>query len=407
MRRKDCDNILIRSRMSWPTYVASARRRSSLALGLLLPLGVCAAADAGSIRLWSTAVVIDDQIRLRDICEFSRFTHENERALSDIVIDEAPPPGGSRIIRIEAVRLALGESGANLAIITLRGSTECAVTRPALVAHSNSPNRPFESRISASSRSAAQPSGRDAAAPDSGHLPSRSSANPSDSDRLSLRSAVLEFFNNEMSRYAGQADLTFDRTSDQVLDLSGPGFDFRIRRRGGPQLGLVPLEVDVVSDGRALQTVPLVVQLAMRRSVVVARRAINQGASISPADVDLISMTFTRLDHLGINDSAQAIGQRAKRMIPAGAMIEADVLEQVPLVLRGQLVNVTSVSGSIRIITAGKATQEGRLGDVIRVRCVDDAHAEIDAMVTGPGEVRVGPRELKASSPRLAAGGKP
>ena len=113
-------------------------------------------------------------------------------------------------------------------------------------------------------------------------------------------------------------------------------------------------------------------------------------ARLTAQEVELIPLTFTRLDRLGMNDIAGAIGQRAKRFIPAGSMVAPDLLESVPLVTRGQLVTLVSVAGTVRIVTTGKALQSGLLGQSISIRGLDNKRVELDAVVIGPGEVRIG-----------------
>ncbi|MBI1827725.1 MAG: flagella basal body P-ring formation protein FlgA, partial [Planctomycetes bacterium] len=80
---------------------------------------------------------------------------------------------------------------------------------------------------------------------------------------------------------------------------------------------------------------------------------------------------------------------RAKQMMTAGAVIEADMVEIAPVVTRGQLITLASESGGVRVVTAAKSTQEGKRGDTIRVRSDDDKHVEFDAVITGPGEGRL------------------
>ncbi len=207
---------------------------------------------------------------------------------------------------------------------------------------------------------------------------------------MTLRDAVLEYFHGELSRYGGRAEVIFDGGAQNMLQLSAPEYSFAVRRRGGRSLGLTSIEVDVRARDQRLQTIPLVVEVSMLRESLVARRTINEGATIRPEDVGLVSMLFTRVDRLGIGDPILAIGQRAKRIIRAGALVESGLLEPVPLVRRGQLVTLISASGSVRVVTTGKATSDGLLGEVIKVRSVDDRRSELDAVVVGVGTVQIG-----------------
>ena len=390
MKRKDCESIR-------PTNAANAAGPVLCALKRTAVIAAIVAASApfhalgASIRVWPSAVVVDETVRLADLCELSGFDIETERVLQTVVVAEAPPASGSRLIHIDMSRQAVAAAGTNMATVTLSGATQCAVTRPKVLEPSSASN--------AFSRDRTVVGKRDGAA-----APAKTTGAQQGS-RLTLRLAVVDYFNKEFVRYGGTAEVVFDRTSRQILDLSGPQYEFRVRRRGGSPLGLTPLEVDVLADGRTVQTVPLVVQVTMLRHAVVARRSVNQGAAIRAADVHLLAMSFTRLDRLGLDDTAMAIGQRAKRFIPAGTSLDPAMLEQVPLVLRGQLVQLTSVAGSVRIVTTAKAAEDGLLGELIKVRAVDNKRVEFDAMIVGSGEVQIGTGLAGQRWMRLAMGG--
>jgi len=398
MKRKDCENAGCMS--APPGGTGSVRRLLrregvlTTVCGLVFLCALSADARGQSVRLWPSAVVVGDSVQMEDVCELRDLDPETERRLAPLVVGEAPAAGGSRYIHLELIRSVLAANGANLARMTLGGATSCAVSRPSRPAQSPTP---ATIRAAASSPGGSRLEGGDQA----------TSNAPQDTDSKTLRQAVSEHFKTELARYGGTAEIVFDRTSEQVLDLSEPEFEFKVRRRGSSLLGLCPLEIEVMSQGRLVQTVPLVAQVTLTRRVVVARHTINQGAAIAAADVELTTLSFTRVDELGLDDPAQAIGQRARRVIVAGMPVEGDMLESVPLVLRGQLVTLTSLAGAVRVVTTAKAAEDGRRGEVIKVRSVDDRKVEFDAIVVGPGEVQLGDREAARGEPRLASGGHP
>ncbi len=398
MSRKDCDNLSISCVCK---RVGRSTRWEFPAIVITLTVGLMpVVSSAGTVRLWPSAVVVDDSVRLSDLAELRAFDAETERKLGQLVVTDAPAPGGSRIVHLEMVRSVLARNGANMATVTLRGATQCALSRPAdLALHSVQADATLsidDFRSGSNVSTSESPTGA-----------ADSVDGLANSGRSTLRQAVINHFHAELTRFGGRADVVFDRTSDQVLALSGPTYQFRVRRHGGPQLGLIQLEVDVLADGRVVQAVPLVAQVSMVRRVVIARRAVNQDATVKASDVELVPVSFTRLEKLGMDDPVQAVGQRAKRFIAAGSVLDSTVLESVPLVMRGQLVTLTSVSGAVKVVTTAKATQDGLLGETIKVRAADNRRIELDTVVVGPGAVQIGSGLAGRHITRIARGDQP
>ena len=95
-------------------------------------------------------------------------------------------------------------------------------------------------------------------------------------------------------------------------------------------------------------------------------------------------------------------GQRAKRFISIGAILESSLLEEVPLVKRGELVTITSAIGGVSVVTTAKAAGSGLLGEVVRIRSLSSKHVEFDAVVVGPGHVEITEGRLPITADRLA-----
>ncbi|MCH8146483.1 MAG: flagellar basal body P-ring formation protein FlgA [Planctomycetes bacterium] len=371
MIRKDYEKT---QRFDGPHHV-----RVSIACGLALAALAGMNAHAGTIRVWPAAVVVDDFVRMDDVCDFQGFSEEAVRSLSEWIVTDSPPAGGTRIIHMDMIRSALSAGGLNMATVTLCGGAVCEVTRPA-----NPIPRP--ERQGATESQGKRPNGR-------GESIDRSTAGAGSAAGIrndsTLRQTILDYFNNDLKRYGGTANVVFDRASEQVLDLAGPEYTFSIRRRKGMPLGLTSVEVDVLAGTRVVQTVSLIVQVTMTRRVVAARKSINHRATIRPSDVHLVSTIVARLDGKGLDDVALAIGQRAKRFISIGAILEPSLLEEVPLVKRGELVTISAAIGGVRVVTTAKAAGTGLLGEVVRIRSLSDRHVEYDAVVVGPGRVEM------------------
>ncbi len=333
----------------------------------------CAAARAECVRAWPTAVIVDDHVLVGDVCDLEGFDAEAYGRVRDIVITDAPQPGGSVQITLDHVRTALAREGVNLATVLVKGASRCAVTRP-------------EGRAAP----VAAPAGSKVAAA----VPART-----------LRQAVQDFFGQELLGTDGRVDVQFGRTAEPVLDLSEPEFEFVVSRRSARPLGLVSLEVAVRREGRTVQVVPMAVTVSLTRPVVVARRAINAQAPIRAEDLQVVDMTFTQVGQAGLAEPQRAVGQRAKRFIAAGESLHPRMLEPVPLVHRGQIVDVQTLAGGVRLVTAAKAMQSGAFGDLIEVRSHDGARRTLTAVVTGPRRVEVRSGSARAEDDRTLLAG--
>lgn len=380
MARKDCDSLEKRCATEGTRRLWYMRTRI-MATTCIAVASIGQTAPASTIRVWPSATVTGPTIRIDDVCDLSGYVGEPTDPIGRQIVAEAPAVGGSRIIHIDLIRTTLAASGANMATVRLFGATRCEVVRPAIAPRLEGGSATSHSRTR-------RPTG---------HPPTgASAAAASDSDGLrsdeppSLRRAVIDYFNHALARYGGRVHLAFDDTSAEVLDLTGPNFTFAVRRATGRPIGLTSVEVEIRSEDNHAQIVPLVVRATLIRAAVVARRSINLGAKIGPADLRQVDTSFTRLDRLGLQDEVLAIGQRAKRFIPEGTLLDATMIESVPLVVRGQLVNLVSVSGGVRIVTSGKAAADGLLGEVVRVRSTNNRKDMFDGVVIGPGEVRIG-----------------
>jgi len=327
-------------------------------------LAVCAStASAGeaSVRLYSTAVVTDDTIKLADVAELQG---ESSKLAGSWVVAAAPKVGQTCEINLEQVQRALAHKGANLSQWIIRGASQCVVSRP-------------KNALS----SATQP------AP-AGASPS-CEVGPIDPD--SLEGILRIHLERKLRDLGGQVLIKFSPVADQVLALKRPQYEFSIVDHGEQPLGLVPVEVTVSERGRVVRTLPMLVHVSLRKPVVVAARAINGRQRIESTDVVLAERTFDRLEDVGLSDPGPLIGQQAKRPIGRGDLLIARDVEPVPLVNRNDLVTVWVRLGNVTVRGAAQAMTAGTYGQIVTLKN-EASKQTFTAIVTGPRTAEV-PRD--------------
>lgn len=122
--------------------------------------------------------------------------------------------------------------------------------------------------------------------------------------------------------------------------------------------------------------------------VIVARAAIKQHNEVT---ADLMSMERRELTSLRgkpVRQWEDLIGRRAARGIPAGAVITSDLLETIPVVLKGDVFQVVSRVGLVESAVQVIAQEEGGIGDIIRAR-LNTRNEELSVCIMGAGKGEV------------------
>lgn len=348
MTSKECK---VMTRHAWIVLAATS-----------LPPAVSAmAGEISSIRVRSSAVVTASEITLGDLCDFPRDMNVAARIGMEFVA-RAPRPGRSAGVSAVRIQDALRRAGVNLATVVVTGAMHCEVSRPA----GETPH----ARISHDDQPADE---------------------STSSDGLTLHQAVRYAFERNTRSLGGSLNLRFGRTDAETLNVSDSDHTFHVRVRGGRWLGrMIKVEVEVRSGDGTVQKIPLVVHASISKRVVVGRRPINQKATIGIDDVELAERVYDEIPELVLSDLNAVIGQRAKRFLPAGRPLRATDLQSVPLVKRGQIVQVVSTAGGVEVRSVAKAVADGGMGDVVELRAGGRRGSNLTGVVTGSRRVVIG-----------------
>ncbi len=151
----------------------------------------------------------------------------------------------------------------------------------------------------------------------------------------------------------------------------------------------VPLRVHLKvmrPDGRAARFGEAQCVLDLRLRGVRTRRAIGRGEAIAAADVESLDVDAAGWGLRPL--PTEVAGARAVTDLPAGQVVQRQMVVPAPLVRSGEAVTITVRAGGLQVQTRGVAAQAGRLGDVIRVVNADSGR-RVSARVVGPAAVEV------------------
>lgn len=155
-----------------------------------------------------------------------------------------------------------------------------------------------------------------------------------------------------------------------------------------PPRGSYPMKFDILRDGLTLKTVSASVTVTLWADAYVARTRIARGDAIDSADLFVERREVTRILDKVLPLTVSLSSVRAARVINAGTVIEAGMIEPIPDILRGDEVVIKYDLGAMEIRTTGTAKQDGLRGELIEV-INRSTRKRITAEVESPGVVTV------------------
>ncbi|MCB0405792.1 MAG: flagellar basal body P-ring formation protein FlgA [Bdellovibrionales bacterium] len=167
-----------------------------------------------------------------------------------------------------------------------------------------------------------------------------------------------------------------------------PGNARLVLQHAGPPLGMVRMAWEWY-EGSELKRFATHAVVRGYSKVAVARRPLAQGTVFSSDDLQFVEKEVSRFGISGFYASWNDVhGLVASQYIRPGEALGAGNTTKPYEVSRGQLSEVMTQKGNIRISARVEALQNGRTGDWIQVKN-PETHKVFRAQVTAAGQLRV------------------
>jgi flagella basal body P-ring formation protein FlgA len=187
-----------------------------------------------------------------------------------------------------------------------------------------------------------------------------------------------------------EQDLHFERVRVSGPVTLPPGnLSWEVKERGNTDyLGDVALVICFMVDGTLVRKVPLSGKVSLERPVVKTTRNIVAGQILEEQDLTVVKERLFDSGKDLFVDKGKAAGKRALRSLDAGQFVERKMIEDPPLVKKGERVRIEAAGRQIRVTALGRVLQDGRAGEQVKVMNLMSGK-EIYATVTGAGVVAV------------------
>lgn len=148
--------------------------------------------------------------------------------------------------------------------------------------------------------------------------------------------------------------------------------DGRVSWRQGqdvtPSIGRRVVNLTLLVDGQDVSPVRMIGDVQLFGKVVVLKKRLSRHTVIAESDIEVVRRNISSLGADLLGSSDLAVGKRLKASTLAGAFLSRGMLEETPLVQRGDLVTIVIESESFRITALGQARSAGARDEVVRVK---------------------------------------
>lgn len=163
---------------------------------------------------------------------------------------------------------------------------------------------------------------------------------------------------------------------------SAANLEMRGEVSAGQVAGLVPVAVEVWSDGKRQARRLLSFRVNARGDVAVTRRALMPGEVLTAEDLEVAERDLSSVPAGAARDRDELVGLRVTRPIGAGAMVRRDAVAMPALVKRGGQVVLIARVGSVEARAVAQAKSDGARGEVVTVVNLE-SNRQVRARVMG------------------------
>jgi flagella basal body P-ring formation protein FlgA len=220
---------------------------------------------------------------------------------------------------------------------------------------------------------------------------------PQSSDHITIRTVGTKLSNEEIRSaitekvraqdIKGDIDVVFDNRLTDIILPSDRAASFALNNFSYDGINK-RFRTELSADGFSGPiNLPLMGHIVVRHSVPVLARRLEAGTLVGANDLDWVKVTDDRMIGV-VTSQEQLIDHELRHDMEAGQPFHEHDVAPPRMVVRGTLVTMKIETPFMVIAAQGKALQDGKLGDVVRV-INTQSNRTVEGVVDGAGVVRI------------------
>ncbi len=205
-----------------------------------------------------------------------------------------------------------------------------------------------------------------------------------------VESIIKDFLkSNEKKLFKGNKWSVVKIIAQNKVKLPTDKVDIKVSLLNETNFNRLPFLIEFMDKNHArLKSIRAYAIVDVKEAVVVATRNIYMRKVILPDMVEVKEIAIKNKNLNFIRNPREVIGKISKRYIRKGEPIYREIIQQPPMVKRGEIVNVIAVSRGITISSKGKVLENGFYNKPVRVLNLTSGKV-FSAIVKSYGEVVV------------------
>lgn len=152
--------------------------------------------------------------------------------------------------------------------------------------------------------------------------------------------------------------------------------------------GNVQLIVHIFINDKQYMKIPVFFNIRVYENIVTSNKKIDRNDILSMDTLVIRRMETTKLAGLTFNNAEDLIGKRAIRPILPNTPITAEIVDNPPVIKKGDFIKIFVQTGNLHVVTKGIAKEDGYLGKIIRIKNID-SNKELHGRVEDSTSVKI------------------
>ncbi len=199
-----------------------------------------------------------------------------------------------------------------------------------------------------------------------------------------------EYLAEKMPSYGNEIVIESDRVpADKILPANDEDVRLEVSpAEGNRDRGNVQVFVRIFIKDKQYLKIPVFFNVRVYENVVAASRKIGRGEILAEDDLVVESIETTKLLASTFSSIDDLVGKRITRLIQPYTPITPEIIDNPPLIKRGECIKLLLQSGNLIVVAKGVAKEDGHLGKIIKVKNID-SKKEIQGRVEDASTVKV------------------